>query len=450
MSTEKPTPEPTPPSDPEAELAVLGALLVEPGKLLDIDPPLAQGDFSLARNGGLYAVLCELGDKARCDAVTVGERVRARGLDWTAAELVELMADTPTGVHAPYYASIVREKAALRRLLFAARDIARLAYAPDADSRAVWEKARQVVDAAWGQESDTALLTWRASLAWYFDLLDRRAKEQQAPTTPLTFPWKALQHFIPRLRPGTVAVVAAGSGVGKTVFAECCAEEWARAGFEAAFFHFELAHEIMLDRRMARRAGVGIATLEGGEDAGIEAAREASTLMSEWPGGVVYVHCPGWTMQRVVNKARLLASRGRLDVVIVDYLQKARLQETVRGLTPAQMRGQDVEALKVLAEELGLVVLLASQLNREAVTATHKTRHQIRDTGEADEKANIVITLDREILEQDLGAIALKGELSPTVKVRVDKNTLGRTGETRLVLAGPHFDLKDVASQATS
>jgi len=158
MSTEKPTPEPTPPSDPAAERALLGALLVEPEMLLGIDPPLAQGDFSLARNGELYAILCELGDQARCDAVTVGERVRARGKDWTEAELVKLYTDTPTGAHAPYYADIVRAKAVLRRLYYAGPKIIQLALAPDAEAEEAGQKARALVDAARGQESDAAML----------------------------------------------------------------------------------------------------------------------------------------------------------------------------------------------------------------------------------------------------------------------------------------------------
>jgi len=458
MSTEKPTPEPTPPCDPAAELALLAALLIEPEMLLGIDPPLAKGDFSLARNGELYAVLCELGDRARCDTVTVGERVRARGLDWTAAELVKLYTDTPTGAHAPYYADIVRAKAVLRRLFYAGPKIIQLALAPAREGQSVGEQAEEagqkaaaVVATALGQESDAAMLAWSASLAKYFELLDLRAKEQQDPKPVLTFPWKALQGFIPRLRPGTVAIVAASSSIGKTTFCECCAERWAKDGFNVAFFHFELSHDIMLDRRMCRQARLALADLEKGKDEIIKAVSETSAQMQEWPGSITYIHCPGWTMQRVANKARLLASRGQVDAVVVDYLQKAKLQEWARGQTVAQIRGGDVEALKVLAEELGLVVLLASQLNREALTATYKTRHQIRDTGEADEKGNVVCTLDREILLENWldptsGAIvALKGELAPTVRVRVDKNTLGRTGEAKLVLDGPHFDLKDEA-----
>jgi len=314
----------------------------------------------------------------------------------------------------------------------------------------VWEQARQAVDQAITQDGDEATMPFQESLVWYLSLLERRADERQTEQPILAFPWQALKSYTPRLRPGTVAIVAAASGVGKTAFCECCAEEWARRGFRVAFFHFEMAHEVMLDRRTARLAGVPIWELERGERS--EDVDRITDLISRWPGEITYIHCPGWTMQRVALKARQLAGRGLADAVIVDYLQKARYQEAVRGLTPAQMRGQDVEALKVLAEELEIVVLLASQLNREAQKEKRKTRFNIRDTGEADEKANLVITLDREILEIPLRdaagqLVADEGELSPEVVVRVDKNTLGRTGEGRLVLNGERFRLADMAEE---
>jgi len=437
-----------PPCDLDAERALLGSLLIGPEVILDIDPPLSPSDFYHERNGALFSILAGMGEAARGDYVTVVSEVRSAKLDWTDAELTALIGETPTSVHAPHYAAIIREKAALRRLLGAAAEIAKLAFAPDADSRSVWEQARQVVDQAITQDGDEATLTFRDSLVWYLSLLERRAEERQTERPVLAFPWQALKSYIPLLRPGTVAIVAAASGVGKTAFCECCAEEWARIGFKVAFFHFELAHSVMLDRRTARLAGVPIWELERGERP--EDVDRITDAISRWPGEITYTHCPGWTMQRVGLKARQLAGRGLADVVIVDYLQKARYQETVRGLTPAQMRGQDVEALKVLAEELGIVVILASQLNREAQSQRRKTRFTIRDTGEADEKANIVITLDREILETSLRddgkVVADEGELSPEVVVRVDKNTLGKTGEGRLVLNGERFRLADMAA----
>ena len=439
-----------PPCDLGAKRALLGSLLIGPEVILDIDPPLSPSDFYHERNGALYAILASLGEAACGDWVTISDEVRSAGLDWTQSEMIALAAETPTSVHAHYYAAIVREKAALRRLFNAAAEIAKLAYAPDADSRAVWEQARQAVDQAITQDGDTATLTFQESLIWYLSLLERRTDEHRTEQPTLAFPWQALKSYTPRLRPGTVAIVAAASGVGKTAFCECCAEEWARIGFKVAFFHFELAHEVMLDRRTARLAGVPIWELEQGKRP--EDVDRITDQISRWPGGITYVHCPGWTMQRVALKARQLAGRGLADAVIVDYLQKARYQEQVRGLTPAQMRGQDVEGLKVLAEELGIVVLLASQLNREAQSQKRKTRFTIRDTGEADEKANIVITLDREILEiplRDGGGklVADEGELSPEVTVRVDKNTLGKTGEGRLVLNGERFRLADMAEE---
>jgi replicative DNA helicase len=261
-------------------------------------------------------------------------------------------------------------------------------------------------------------------------------------------PWKKLRQRVRRLRPGSLTVVGADSGVGKTMFMECCAEAWAKQGLRVAFYHFELSHQVMLDRRMVRQSRVTMSELENGvADVRVQ---EAHKRMRQWPGKITYVHCPGWTMGRVSSVARQLISRDLVDVIIVDYLQKARLVFH-DGLTTAQVRGQQVETLKVLSEELKIPVLLATQLNRSAREQSRKSRHSIRDTGEADEKANVVILLDREVLQTDLpnerGNVCAKaGEMSPIVKVRTDKNTLGSTGDDRLVMNVERFLILDESS----
>jgi replicative DNA helicase len=432
-----------PPMNLDAERHVLGRLLLDPGEVTLIDPPLAVADFWSVKNGALYTILVDLGEAT--NAVTVCSENTQRNAGWSPAEVTMLMADAAG--EAPRIAAcaeIVRAMARRRRLIDVAKKLTAGAYAIDAESMALADAARHDLDAVTMQEVDNAVLTFPDSLFAYPAILgDRRDAVERKP---LTFPWPSLARKVSRLRPGEVCAVGAQSGVGKTMFCECLAEHWARQGFNTAYFHFELSRQTMLDRRMARLSGVPIEDLERG----VCDDRVADTLqeMTRWQGKITYVHCPGWTIGRVVTKARLLAATAGLDVLIVDYLQKVRFSEVVRGLTPAQMRGQDVEALKVLSEELGIVAVVATQLNREAAGQTRKTRHTIRDTGELDEKANVVILLDRDLLSEPLRGtagevVAEAGEYSPLVTVRVDKVTLGRPGELHLMADGPRFDFID-------
>jgi replicative DNA helicase len=171
--------------------------------------------------------------------------------------------------------------------------------------------------------------------------------------------------------------------------------------------------------------------------------------MREWKGGITYVHCPGWTAQRVVANARKLYARGLCDVVVVDYLQKVALVGR-NGQNEASWIAHTVEAFKTMAEQLAIPALLGSQLNRDGQRDNRKTSIGIRGSGEIEEKANYIITLDRPVLDEPVRneqgrIIANEGDRSPEVKVRVDKNTLGPTGECEMVINAPRFLMLDVA-----
>jgi replicative DNA helicase len=441
MATARVDPPPPVLSDLDAEEALLGSLWLDPGELLNLEQPLTPDDFESHKNGVLFGLFQRHGEGAREDAVILSPEAQEAG--WTLSDLVQLSCRVPTSSHARFYAAKVLHYAELRRLVEAATRTVAMAYQSDAEPQTVWQSGRDRLDAAIGQRTDKAALNLKDSLTAYYDVLGEGVGAKHKPVIRL--PWQAISWYIPRLPGGTVTVVGANSSVGKTAFMECCAEEWAQAGFNIVFFHFELSHAIMLDRRMARQSGVGIDRLQSGDlgdgEAGFVA--EATDRISSWPGDLTLAHCPGWTMPMVALKVRQLATRNPVDAVVVDYLQKAAFHQYERGLTPAQMRGQDVETLKILAEELDVPVVLGSQMNRQAQGVEHKTRHQLRDTGEADEKGNIVLILDREILEKDLGVFKA-GEYSPEVSVRIDKNTLGKTGKTTLILDGPRFKLGDL------
>jgi replicative DNA helicase len=443
-------------TDINAERALLGGLLVDPHGLHGIADTLAPDDFFVERHNWIYAAMLELRQEYEtADIVGLSAKLveSGHGEKETGgpAYLTGLIAESPPTCNVSHLSAIVSRLAVLRRVISAAGEIAREAYKPDAVPELVFDRARSLLEAVVPSALDKGTLVWRASLEDWLGGQSLRGQEAADHGTRMAFPWRAISSRVPWLRPGMMVAVAADSGIGKTAFLECCAEHWAKQGRKVAFFHFELSYQVMLDRRMARQAGVPVCELEDGLLD--ERTSDALERLASWHGGITYAHCPGWSMQRVAATARKLAAQGLADVVMVDYLQKARLEHG-DGLTPAQMRGQQVEALKVLAEQLAVPVLLASQLNRSAFGQARKSRHSIRDTGELDEKANVVILLDRQVLEDDLydesimpaKMIAEAGQLSPVMRVFIDKNTLGETGDGKLRFDGSRFRLLDIAS----
>jgi replicative DNA helicase len=442
--------------DVNAERAVIGSCLIDPDAILQVADVLVAEDFHDERWRHAYEAIYSLfEEQARIDYLTISARLDERGhlRDDGRDILIGLTGSTPTSLNVASYGRIVHHLGTLRRLVLTAGKIAQLAYNAGGEQLdAVLTRAQRLIDAVTPEVSDEAVLLWLDSIEQFvLWQLSRNEEQAQAEASHLPayadFPWQALQRFRLKLRAGLLGIVAAGSSIGKTTFLECCAEYWARQGLSVAFFHCELAHQLMLDRRMVRLSGVPLDEVERGVlDQRVQAA---TAMMREYVGCITYVHCPGWTAQRVAAKARQLSAKGLCDVGIVDYLQKLYLVHR-RGQNKADAIGDAVEVLKVLAEQLGIPMLLASQFNRAALSAGRKTGDFIRGSGEPHEKANVVITLDREILDapicDEVGRIVAEvGQRSPVVQVRVDKNTLGPTGDTQLMMNPERFLILDVA-----
>ena len=140
-------------SDAQAENSVLGAILINPGCVVDVAEALESGDFHDEARAWVYEAMLSLFEEGtRIDFVTVCDRLEARGqLEQAggASRLAALINETPTSLGVRDYAAIVRRLATLRRLISAAGLIARLAY--DSKDDAIEDVIAYQTDALAGQ-----------------------------------------------------------------------------------------------------------------------------------------------------------------------------------------------------------------------------------------------------------------------------------------------------------
>lgn len=434
------------PINKEAEAAVLGSVLIDPvGVLHDLDGLLTPDDFYYAAHRTIYAAmqdLCRAGSAV--DFVTLTARLSEAGQMQEVgglAYLTHLLNAVPTAVHAPHYAGVVRSTADRRRIIAIASRLAQMAYSGEPEL-AVTDGITALSDLA-RASSDDRFMAWGDTFDAWNEAQLVRAAEYAAGAPQLRMPWRALS-FVRPLRGGTLAAITAPPAVGKTAFAENLAEYWARRGFKILYFHLELSHQVMLDRRMARWSREPMEIIERGElTANMQ---RAENQFKTWPGAIHYQESSGWTASRIVAEAERRRNAGQCDVVIVDYLNKAAL-EIAAGMNVTTARGLAVEALKTWAERAGVPVVMLAQLSKEGKRAERKTGGDIRDTGEVEDKSNLIITLDREILNAPVQfgqRMIPAGVRSPITRVRVDKQTLGETGELELIFDAPTFTFHDV------
>jgi replicative DNA helicase len=423
------------PQDKAAEQSVLGSLLMDglaKFEVIDLLPPEA---FFDEQHREIYDAILTVDSP---DTVTVAAELRKRGkLDVCGGEkyLTKLVMAVPSAIYVRHYAEVVERTYQLRRFMQLPSAITDMVYQEAADVAEVWNKIRCAVDAVQPEAEDQSVLEWSTSLNKALLEQDNRQEDRKRPEyKKLKFQWQALS-MIDRLYGGMLTIVAAESSAGKTAFAEGAAEYWAERGFNVVFVHLELSHQIMLDRRSARQSGILISNLADG--ACDQRLVDATNRMAEWPGRITYIHAPGWTASRIAAVIETRAARVPVDILIVDYLTKIAYEPNRLSMNTAQSRGQQVERLKTMAERLDIPVLLLSQLNRDNGASGKRKAGRLRDSGEIEEKANVVITIDR---NRDIDDVTLL----PVATVAIEKNTTGDLGTSLMYFRGERFMWTDI------
>lgn len=295
-----------------------------------------------------------------------------------------------------------------------------------------------------GSVDQDALMTWPQSFDIYEQILDKRAQDaalldHQHKT--LDWAWDSWNKMLDPLEPGMLAVLSAGDGMGKTIYGESLAEHWARRRNRVVFLHYELNRALVLDRRTARHTDIPRRDLKSGQlsKEQWQRIREMRPRLLNWDGYITYIHTAGWTMERAIQELRRLKAEGQCDVVVLDYLEKnapSRRQLQMFGTNAYQREADNVEQLKNFAESTETPALMLAQMSKAGKTTSHEQldRSGIRGAGEKSEKANVVVLLHRERVENGY---------SQLVNVVIDKNTIGPTGGFTQWMEPEYFRLRD-------
>lgn len=314
----------------------------------------------------------------------------------------------------------------------------------DAEDIRLW--LAEVAQRAKDEEDTAAFLYWMATFEFYERLQVQRAEYAALPEDErkrLDWPWTSWNTMIDPLQPGMLAVLAAPSGCGKTTYAECIAEHWARKGGQVAFLHWELSHETMLDRRLARNAFMNVRQVREGVQTAerMDKMGSARDSLRLWLGGITYIHAPGWTADKAIRALDTLQAQGKCDVVVIDYLEKiasSNRQLKFFGANTFQREADNVEQIKIFSERAGVPVLMLSQLSKRGRDASFDDIDStaIRGAGEKSEKANLVVLLKR---------ARTSDGYANEVQVLIDKNTLGPTGTRKQIMQPEYFRVADIA-----
>lgn len=390
-----------PPHSIEAEQSVLGGLLLQNDALDRIIGQISEQDFYRADHRAIWRRIVTLIEVDKpADVVTVAEALESHGqLEDTGglAYLVALHQNTPSAANIRHYAQIVREKAQRRALLVVGDALQAAILDPDGRTPAQIAAEAENAIAAFGAdrgtaEPETASTVMAEVLRHADDAAGRRGLDTGIAD---------LDTLTGGLEPGQLVIIAARPSVGKTAVALAIARHVARSGHQAAFFSLEMTRNELAGRLLAAEARVPARCLRAGpDDAQWSALARAATA----PGmdSLILDDRQAASVAYVRARCRRLDRQSRLSLVVVDYLQLMAPAEPRASRT--EQVGSLSRALKALAKELGAPIIALAQLNRASEARADKKPmlSDLRDSGEVEQDADMVLLLSRASIDGDV------------------------------------------------
>lgn len=389
-----------PPHSVDAEQAVLGGLMLVGRAWWDVSDLLTEADFYRRDHAMIWRAISEMANAKPprpFDTVTLGDWFAAQGqseLIGGGAYLIEISSTTPSAANIRAYAEIVADKARLRRLIEVGTAVVSDAF--DAGGRSsielVGEAQTRIGNLMASEPFD--LEPVEPVMQRVYARLEERSRTDGAihgMTTGIT----DLDALLGGLKPGGLYLLAARPKMGKTTLAQNITEHCALTRRQpVAFFSLEMQPEELGDRMLASIGGISGDRIRSGDLDDVDWAN-VTAAMQRLRSADLYISSPrNARVEYIVAQTRRLHARKRLGLVVVDYLQLM----PVKGDNRAQGIGDITRALKLMAGELGIPVLLLSQLNRELEKRPDKRPipADLRDSGAIEQDADAVIFIYRD------------------------------------------------------
>ncbi|HEX6462635.1 MAG TPA: replicative DNA helicase [Candidatus Saccharimonadales bacterium] len=390
-----------PPQNLEAEVSLLGAVLIDEEILADISDKLKAEDFYDKRHKSMFAAMLRLFEAHKpVDLLTLTEELKKKDeLDLVGGPgyISELTNSVPTAAHAETYADIVRQKALRRRLIKASSEIAEMGFEEDTEVQELLEKAEAELFSVSDTNLKQDLVSLDQILNESFDRLDELHRDKNKMRGVRTG-WKDLDNMTAGLQRSDLIILAARPAMGKTTLATNLAYNIATKEKQpVVIFSLEMSKEQLVDRMLADAAGVDAWNIRTGalSDEDFEKLSHAMGELAEAP---IYIDdTPGMTVLEMRTKARRLAHDRPLGLLMVDYLQLMSASARSDG-NRVQEVSEISRGLKLIARELNVPVVALSQLSRTVENRSPQIPQlaDLRESGSIEQDADIVMFIYRE------------------------------------------------------
>lgn len=389
-----------PPHDDDAEMAVLGGMLMSKDAIGEVSQMIDVTDFYQPKHQTIYqAIITLFAASQPVDAVLIanqllkdGDLEKVGGTDY----LHSLVASVPTAANATYYADIVHQRAILRNIIVAGTKIAQMGYSAEGS------QAEEIVNLAQAEVYEMSVGKVRQDYEAIgpvvqdtLEQLDKLQNGQVERGVPTGF--RSIDDVTQGLQPGQMVVVAGRPAMGKSTLGV----DFARAAslhhkMATVIFSLEMSKNELAQRIIAAETDIPLVALRRADDISSERWKVLNDFWGKLQDAPLFIDdSPNMSLMEIRAKCRRLKQTNDLKLIVIDYLQLMSSGKQVES------RQQEVSefsrALKLLAKELEVPVVALSQLNRgpEARTDRKPMLSDLRESGSIEQDADVVFLVNR-------------------------------------------------------
>lgn len=431
-----------PPQNNEAEMSVLGSLMLDKESIIKIADIVSPDDYYDNRHKEIYQAILDLYQKnTPIDILTVTNRLEEKKLVERVggpAYLTQLVNTVPSASNIVHYALIVRKKGTLRRLISSAGDISNMAFKEEGEIEDILDSAEQKLFEVSQKQLKQNFISISSILHSTFERIDELHREKGA-LRGLSTGYVDMDNLLGGLQNSDLVVLAARPSMGKTSLAlDIMRHIGVDLKIPVGIFSLEMSKDQLVDRLLSSQSSVNLWKIRTGHlnDEDFEKIGQAMGELSEAP---IYIDdAAGSNIMEVRTKARRLQTEHKVGLIVVDYLQlmEGRSQEN-----RVQEVSEISRALKVLARELNVPVLALSQLSRGVENRPDKVPQlaDLRESGSIEQDADVVMFIYRE--EMYKGKDSRRPHIA---EIHVKKHRNGPTGQVDLYFDADKTSFKNL------
>lgn len=389
------------PHSMEAEQSVIGSMIMDREAIVVASEMISGDDFYNKSYGVLFDSMVELNDQGQpVDVVTLQNRLKEKDVPPEVASLEfirDLITAVPTSANIKYYATIVSEKAVLRKLIRLTEEIANNCYSENDGLEVILEDTEKRVFDLVQRRNTGDFVPIREVVMNAMDKIEK-ASHSNGNVTGIATGFIDLDYRTAGMQPSDLVLIAARPSMGKTAFVLNIAQYVAfHSGECVAIFSLEMSKEQLVNRLFAMESKVDSQHLRTGNLSDLEWEKLIESAGMIGQSKLIIDDTPGISIAEMRSKCRKFKLEMDLKMVIIDYLQL--MSGSGRGNESRQQEISDISrSLKALARELQVPVIALSQLSR-AVEQRPDHRpmlSDLRESGAIEQDADVVMFIYRD------------------------------------------------------